>query len=50
MSTEAVNALITLAAAVGQLGIAAAAFKMAQALKGKVDNHEVRIVKLEDRA
>jgi len=49
MSAEAINALVTLAAAVGQLGIAVAAFKMAAALKGRVDNHEVRIVRLEEK-
>lgn len=37
-------ALITL---IGQLGFAAAAWRMASALKVRVDDHEVRIVKLE---
>lgn len=49
MSTEAINGLITLAAAIGQLGVAVAAFKLANALKSRVDNHEVRIVTLEKR-
>ncbi len=47
MTSDAVTALITLAAAIGQLGVAIAAFKLASALKSRVDNHEVRLVKLE---
>jgi hypothetical protein len=50
------EALITLAAALGQLGVAAAAYKIAvevkrmvTALKERVDNHEERLTKLEDK-
>lgn len=46
--TETAQALITLAAAMGQLGVAAAALKVAVALKNRVDNHEQRIDKLEE--
>jgi hypothetical protein len=47
MDADTINALITLATAAGQLGLAAAAYKLALALKTKVDNHESRIVVLE---
>lgn len=36
-----------LATLIGQLGFAYAAWKLANALKIRVDNHEVRLVKLE---
>jgi hypothetical protein len=39
-----VAALIT---AITQLGMAAAAWRLANALKGRVDDHETRIGKLE---
>jgi hypothetical protein len=36
-----------LATLIGQLGFAVAAWRLATQLKGRVDNHEVRLVKLE---
>ncbi len=50
MDTNTVNAFIAIAAALGQFGVAVAAFKLANALKSRVDNHEVRIVVVENKA
>jgi hypothetical protein len=44
METSAVIALVT---AVTQLGVAAAALRLANALKARHDDHEIRIVVLE---
>ncbi len=49
MNADFINGIITLAAAIGQLGVAVAAFKLANALKARVDNHEGRIYRLEAR-
>lgn len=50
------EALITLSASIAQLGVAAAAYKVALEvkaavvpIKSKINNHEERIVKLEER-
>lgn len=50
MGMQSFDAIITLAAAIGQLGVAIAAFKLASALKIRVDVHEVRIGVLEQKA
>lgn len=42
--------IATLVTVLSQLGLAAAAYKLANALKTRVEDHEVRIVKLEKTA
>lgn len=42
--------MATLATVLTQLGLAAAAWRLANQLKLRVDNHETRIVVLEKRA
>ena len=43
MLDQIVSALGSVVAPLGQLGFAVAAWRVASALKGRVDNHEVRI-------
>ncbi len=45
MTTETLVALLV--TAISQIGMGAGAWRLANALKGRVDNHEIRIGKLE---
>lgn len=44
MDIDVVSTWVTI---VSQLGLAAGAFRLAHQLKGRVDNHEHRIIRLE---